>query len=153
MTQRQLAAAFNAAFETVARDDTSTYSRLQEGSPEWMTDAIRAAHLNGELMPHDWVYDACNIAASYLAESNPDTWDDQVSEWADALVDVYNTDRLQWLGSSLHFAYMVDDAVKEFGHGETLLDDIGLGQYHFLHQMIGALVAAIREQADEEEEA
>lgn len=77
---------------------------LKDGSPEWMTDAIReAGHENGRFLPNDVIYS-------------------MVEEAAGSLVDDYEGDTLDgeddydaWYAEVPDAKGWVDEAVKEFG--------------------------------------
>ena len=51
---QKLAEQLSAAFETKKRNDGQEFVSLKDGSPEWMTDVIRATH--GDKLPDDTVY-------------------------------------------------------------------------------------------------
>lgn len=149
--QAEIAKQLAEAFTTDTRNDGATFYKLRDGSPQWMTDAIHAAH--GVILPMDWIYEHCSRMADNLNEYEPEQWDDSVSEWADGLVDVYNADRARWLSLHLDFAGFVDEAVEEFGHSDQgVMGDIGMGQYKLLEQIAYALVSAVREQAEDLED-
>ena len=150
MTLEQIAEQFAAAFETDTRNDGTRFAKLKGGSPEWMTAAVHAAH--GDIMPDDWIYDKSYHVVSAMNEDDPRKWDDLVSEWADGLVDVYNSDRAAWLACHLDFGGMVDEAVEELGHSDQgIYGDIGIGQYRAIEQIAFALISAVREQESDEE--
>ena len=54
--RKETAAAFAGAFVRKERDNGEAFYCLADGSPEWMSDAIRAAHDGGEMLPNDWSY-------------------------------------------------------------------------------------------------
>jgi hypothetical protein len=128
----------------------STFVRLTDDAPEWLTDAVREAH-DGEL-PDDWRYETCELIASMLDERpewlESDDDSDLAHEIADSLTDVYNFDRLTWLAGSLIRPDYVNDAVREYGiptDGFDLVEAIGWGQYSCLRQMAEILITAVRE--------
>jgi hypothetical protein len=119
-----------------------------------MSGAIRDAHDNAGIMPNDWIYDACHSAASSLDDYDPDDWNDSAHEIADGMVDVYNADRAAWLASNIHFGEYVSRAVEEYGRGPDtdIYHDLGMGQYMLASEIVYALIAAIEEQAGEDED-
>ena len=141
---------FAEAFITDKRDDGKKFTKLRDGSPQWMTDAVHAAH--GDIMPDDWIFDQCDSIARSLTEYEPERWEDAAHDIADGLVDVYNNDRARWLAIHLDFGAIVDEAVEELGCEGGIYDRIGIGQYRFLSSMVGALVNAITEEAERREE-
>lgn len=149
--QAEIAKQFSEAFTTDTRNDGATFYKLREGSPQWMTDAIHAAH--GDILPMDWIYEHCNHIANMMTEYEAEQWDDSVLEWCDGLVDVYNADRARWLALHLDFAGFVDEAVEEYGHSDQgVMGDIGMGQHKLLEQIAYALLEAVREQAEDLED-
>lgn len=131
--------------------DKGFYS-LPHSKPEcqWMIDAVREAH--GDIMPNDWVYDACHTIVGHMADTDSADWDDSVSEWADGGVDVYNADRARWLAANLHFGGIVDEAVQSMGHSDQgVYGDIGLGQFAMLESIAAALIKAVLDKAEEDE--
>lgn len=146
--QAELAKQLADAFTTDTRSDGATFCKLREGSPQWMTDAIRAAH--GDILPMDWIYEHCSRMADKMTEYEPEQWDDSVGEWADSLGDVYNYDLARWLSLHLDFPGFVDDAVGEYGHSaDGVMGDVRMGQCHLLEQIACAMLNAVREQAED----
>lgn len=134
------------AFETRTRgdgDDAVKFYTLKDGSPQWMTDVVRAAH--GDFLPDDWRYRAIASAAEALAEGADDV------EWSDEMIDTYGHDLLRWLSSNLNRAYYCDEALEEglVSPFRPLYDRIGAGQYVELREVWGQLVEALREQVEE----
>ena len=150
-TLATLASEFSNAFEQDTHNDGKQFYKLKDGSPRWMIDAIHSAH--ADILPHDWVYEQCSRVADRMAETDPENWDDSVSDWADSLVDVYNADRAAWLASHLSFGGVVDEAVEELGHSDQgIFGDIGTGQHRFNEQIAAALIQAVRDEAEIAEE-
>lgn len=149
--QAEIAKQLADAFIADDREDGTRFYKLRDGSPQWMTDAIHAAH--GDILPLDWIYEQCHCVADKMTEYEPEQWDDSVSEWADSLVDVYNIDRARWLALDLEIANFVDEAVEEFGHSDQgVFGDIGMGQYKLLEQIAYAMLNAVNEQAEAADE-
>jgi len=154
--KQELAKAFYKAFVRSTRDEKNEFGvthfyHLAPNSPQWMEDAIHAAH--GDIFPNDWVYDACHSIVGHMEDIDPSDWEDSVSDWADSNVDVYNVDRARWLASHLDFGGMVDEAVEELGHSDQgIYGDIGIGQYRFLENIAQALIQAVEEHAELEED-
>lgn len=149
---QRVAEELNNAFESDTRDDGSTFYKLKDDRPEWLqgSDVMMAVHSAlDDRLPDDWVYET----AYYLAEQISDCDDadearDKTGEWADSLVDVYNHDRLKWLGMHLNNAFLCDDAAEEFGPAEDTFSHIGRGQYLAIDRIAHALIEQIEEEAD-----
>ena len=98
----------------------------------------------------DWLYEKARQIVDAFGQYDESTLDDNLSEIADGLVDVYNTDRTAWLASSLDFAEYVDSARAEFGDTDNndktvgIFDQIGRGQYMLIEQLAGNLLAKMQ---------
>lgn len=111
-----------AAFTTGKRHGTGEpYTFLRTGSPQWMADAVRAAHVACDgtescRLPCDWVYSVAAAAADYASgfESAENAADDSAA-FADGQVDVYTADALTWLAASAWNRALADEAVAEYG--------------------------------------
>lgn len=152
----ELARVLAESFTTDERNEPNemgekTFTKLVDEAPQWITDAIRDAHEGGEIFPHDWIYAECSAMADHMNETEPDSWDDAVSEWADGRVDVYNNVRARWLASHLAFGAIVDEAVAELGHSDQgVYGDIGIGQYVLLERIAYAMIRGVRGQVESE---
>jgi len=142
---------FSQAFETRTRaDSTETFTCLKDDAPQWMTDAVHAAH--GSMLPDDWAYGACEAIADRLADCEPESWDDEAHEACDAMVDVYNGRLLHWVASHLDRMGYCDEALEEglCDASRGLSGILMAGQYRELEGIWQALASAIEAQADEE---
>lgn len=149
MTKQELAGQLAAAFQTKTRDDRFEFVSLKDGSPGWMTDAVREAH--GTMFPDDFRYAMIEEVAGRLEDC--DDWED-LEEALDGLVDVYTLARLRWLASHLDRVGYCDDAVDELGVDKMdLADRIGLGQAREYSEIAGLLVTFLDAKASEDEPA
>lgn len=143
MTTQQLAAELGAAFEGATRPDGSTYRRLRDGSPEWMTDAIRAAHSNADILPDDWRYAMIEAAADIMAEA------DDLDDAACTLEpDVYTSELAAWLASNTNRQDYCDQSMQEQGQPSSTFELLQRGQllereevYQQLRQALEALAS------------
>lgn len=156
MTTIETAKALSLAFERRTRDNGESFTALRDGSPEWMQEAIFAAHDNGEILPNDWSYRLIERMADHIAESLEYDSDkdlgDIVAEGIDGAIPCYNGERLDWLASHLGRAAMVDEAVEEYGWPSDggIMQAIAYGISRELDMIGAALVAAIEAEADDE---
>jgi hypothetical protein len=151
-TIQEAAAALFAAFVSAKRDNGDTFYKLADGSPEWMTDAVRAAH--GDMMPDDWRYRFIREVASAVSEvADDEDLDDARHEAVDAIVDVYNARLAAWLGSHSARLGYCDEAMEEYGAAIALDGGIAklmqLGQYREIDEVWGQLVAALEGEVSE----
>lgn len=160
-TIQELAGEAARCFEVATRADGSTFTRVKDGSPEWVSELAREAHgRDGDgspaMLPDDWRYKTTAAALEYIAElSEYAQPDEERFGFADQAVDVYTADRLEWLGSNLRRAGYCDDAVDELAGGESpdTIDRIGLGQYAEALEVIELVLEALEAQRDELEAA
>ena len=156
----QTARALADAFEQKARDNGETFYCLKDGRPDWMQDALRAAHDGGEMLPNDWSYRLAHDMAQHIAESlEYDAAQDRadiIAEGADSLVPAYNGPRLAWLASHLSRPAFVEEALQDAGgafpEDGGLMAAIGWGIARELDLIGNALFDAIEGQADSEKE-
>lgn len=139
-TLQQLASQLFDAMETKTRDNGDSFVKLAEGSPEWMTEAVHAAH--GDMLPDDWRYRKIMEAAEALASGDDP---DDGGEWADNAVDVYDADRLRWLASHSSRVDYCDEAAEEYGGEGGMIDRMGWGQYREASEVWALLVEALRD--------
>lgn len=149
-TIQDAAAALFAAFVSAKRDNGDTFYKLADGSPEWMTDAIHAAH--GDMMPDDWRYSFIRSVAAALSE-DADDLDDARHEAVDAIVDVYNARLAAWLGSHGARLNYCDEAFNECGARagtfNVTVAILQMGQYREIDEVWGLLVAALEGEVSE----
>lgn len=143
MTFREAAEAFAGSFEQAERSDGETFIRLRSGSPTWMTDIVRAAH--GEMLPDDWRYACIAAAAEHIAQyDSEDEAQDADGPFADGQVDVYTSDRYDWLSSHGYRSGYCDEAREEYGYSPaeamTIEDQIALGQYYEASEVYGLVL-------------
>jgi hypothetical protein len=141
------------AFVSDTRTNGATFYKLADDAPEWMHDAVHAAHDAVDELPDDEVYAACRSAAEALADS--DNWEDGAHEWADGEVSVYNATRVAWLAEKpLIRGPLVDEAAQEMGFsydGDSagIFALIAYGWYEWARRIYGAIADACEAQADE----
>lgn len=132
--QRKASDAF-ACFETAFRDpqdDESSYVRVHDGSPEWVTDLVRHAH--GDMLPDDYRYQWVMNALECIADC--DDPEDAAHEWADGCTDIYTGQLLAWLSSNLRRVGYCDDAIRDgqWFADQGLVDLVSAGQYNELRE-------------------
>lgn len=132
-------------FQRKTRDDGTTFVTLTDDAPEWLDDAVMAAH-DGE-WPNDWRYETCESIVEMLAGSGADP-SDAAWEIADSLVDVYNHDLYAWATPD-RWCY-VDEAIENLGEVRDLSQALMQGQFYCIERMALALADAIEENAGDE---
>lgn len=138
-------------------DSANAFYTLRDGSPEWMRDAIHAAHdaLDGR-MPDDWTYSACR---GVLSEIDEEDSADDVRERDGEIADRQTNDSTHrlcvWLASHVGNVALCDEALDEglCDGSATITQRIALGQYLAYTRILDTLVRAIEAQADERDAA
>jgi len=132
---------FCEAFETRTRDNGDKFTCLTVESPSWMTDILRECH--GDMFPDDTKYNMIQECADSLREYKS-LGTDNVFEIADGLVDIYNSDRTDWLSSHLSRAYYIDAAQEEglLTEDADTFTRIGVGQFKEYEEILYTLIRA-----------
>jgi len=131
-------------FESASRENGDSFIRTKDGTPEWVTELIHAAHHGfTDFLPDDYRYQWTFEALEFIAES--DDPEDGQSEFADNAVSVYTPARLQWLASNLQRPGYCDEAANEFGYDgkEGIVGLIGIGQYAEASEVYGLALQAL----------
>lgn len=106
MTIQERAKQLSDAFETGKRINGDDFVHLKAGSPQWMTDVVRAVH--GDKLPDDTVYAFIEKCANVIAESEYP---------ADAIYeiepDVYTHDLTAWLHARADHTEYVNEIIAE----------------------------------------
>lgn len=148
---------FAAQFQRKTRDNGEEFICLRDGAPNWIVNAMFAAHDHGDMMPNDWSY---RIAADVVCQLCSDVGNgsdiaDAADYAVDAAVPCYNAERTDWLASHLHRGFYVDEAVSEYGWPKDggIYQAIAYGIAFEARQIADAIIAACMEQAEETETA
>lgn len=143
--------------ESVARDGKPDdfYYRVKKDAPEWIKELCKAAHMSdGSLMlPDDFRYEFVSKALDMIAES--ETEEDAEDRAREFEPDVYNHERLAWLGSHPCRAGFVDEAIEEFGPSKWpgIIEMIGWGQVREFYEVFDSVMSFLRDRAEAENEA
>jgi hypothetical protein len=109
--------------EYSAKDNRKVVLVLED-APSWTTDLCRDAH--GDMMPDDHKYRFIKESLDAIIESI--TGGDEGELFTQVEPDIYAHDLLTWVSSNIMRVTYVDNAVENYGHGESVIDDIGMGQ-------------------------
>lgn len=128
-------------FEGATRPDGSSFRRVKDGAPEWVTELVRSAH--GDFLPEDWRYDKIEDALNYIAGADDP---EDSADFADSAVDVYTSDRISWLASNLRRASYCDEGASNLGGAESdVIAMIGLGQYEEAGEIYGLVLQELEQ--------
>jgi hypothetical protein len=153
MEIHELAAEAYGCFETATRPDGSSFARVRDGSPEWVSELVREAHgrdADGapSFLPDDWRYATIRSALAFIGDDATDP-DEDAHVFADSQADVYTGELIAWMGSNLQRVGYVDQAVAEFGFDEErgVVGAIGMGQYLEAREVYELVRGALEERA------
>jgi len=151
----QVARSFVDAFEVRHRSDNKPYHCLKDNSPQWMVDAIFAAHGRGEMMPNDWSYRLIGNVADNIADALERGEDDEseiIISAAYAVVPDYNYERLDWLASHGNRVDILDEfMLAEYDPKLGIMWAIGEAIGRECEEIAATLLRAFEDQAESEE--
>jgi hypothetical protein len=139
------AAALVAALITDTRSDGSQFLRLADGSPNWMRDAVWAAH--DEELPNDWRYGLALAAAEAWADQPEADPSRLAIEVAESIATAYTSEILNWYAElSGRIAY-ADEARDTYGidSADDIVGALQLGQHLAAERGAMALFEALEE--------
>lgn len=135
------------ALVTGKRDNGEDFYKLRDEAPQWMIDAVHAAH--GDMLPDDWKYKMIADLASSLAELDDDATQDAIERAIYELeAPVYTAQLVDWLGSGGRISYA--DEVLEDGGAKTITDLMQAGYQRELAEVANLLCDALAEAAADE---
>ena len=139
MTIQELAGHYSKMFVRDTRDDGTEYVKTIDERPEELTELIHKAH--GDMLPDDWRYKFIEEALDQIAE----TEEEDDLDCPELESDIYTYNLLQWLASRNDRYNYVDQATEEYGHGNSLINDIMLGQIKEKEEVYFSVLSSLRE--------
>lgn len=159
-TVQKLATELSAALTTQTRNDGDKFVVLKDGSPQWMTEVIHAAH--GDKMPDDVIYSFIGKAADAMAECDEDADEDALREAIDEIEPpVYTHEQMKWFSSNWEYC---DQAIEEglweshtdrgFQQGRKrsygqVTDLVAIGMQLHIREIGNALLSALTERVEQ----
>ena len=145
-TQAQtLADTLAVSFETRERESGGTFHALKDNAPQWIADAVRAAH--GDRLPCDWIYKQCDNVASDIRQAIIHE-DIEPSELADSIeieADIYTANLTAWLANDIRNLDYCNEWNENMGGSvlmENLCSVISGGQWLAKQEIANAMVQA-----------
>lgn len=118
-TIQELAREGSAFLTTSTRPDGSTFYRLADNAPQWVSDLVYSAH--GDMMPDDYRY----RWSAYALEAFS-SYDDPETAIYEIEPEPYNSQLLAWVSSNLIRIAFVDDAMDN--GSSDLISALAAGQ-------------------------
>lgn len=144
-TIQELAREGSAFLTTSTRPDGSTFYRLADNAPQWVSDLVYSAH--GDMMPDDYRYRWSAYALDAFAE-----YDDHQTAIDDIQAEPYNSQLLSWVSSNLYRMAWVDEAISE-GCCETLSEALSWGQAAEMREVYYSVLESLVTELEEMEAA
>ncbi len=109
-------------FQRSTRDDGTAYTALREDRPDWLQEAVYAAH--GSSLPCDWVYETCRAACDAIDDGTLSE-DTGSHEFADGQVDVYTKELAQWYADfcTSDLYAQADSDADDMGHEKQSVNE------------------------------
>ena len=135
--------------DCVDRGMSKTYYTIDDNHVD--RDEIRQnliIPLHDEEWPNDWRYSTIYfLLLDFVECEDRDEVEDRRFEIVDGLVDVYNADRVRWLGENLNRGLVESDHADG---QENIFELIGLAQYEVINEMAYKLLDYIDENKKEQ---
>jgi len=145
-------------FKKVTRDSGESFYTLTDDRPDYLDDAVQAAHSHGKDLPNDWIYGECASACYAIDDEifNVKYPEDAVHEYADSQVDIYTRDVFQWAADMCHsytYAYAEEEA-SDLGVDvkEGTVKVLQMIQYCAIRTIVQTILDAWREAEEEADE-
>lgn len=127
---------------------------LKDDRPEWLKDAIYAAHHDGGDLPNDWIYAECKAACDAIDDELLID-DNSVHEYADSRVDIYTKVLYRWAADmQLTDTWRhAEEEANEIGSDETnITKRMVVIQYCAIEFIARTMLEAVRENADDDDD-
>lgn len=126
--------------------------KLTDDAPEWLRNAILAAHSDGADLPRDWIYEECEAACCRIDDGVDDDGE-WIHKHADSRVDVYTRQLYDWAAVMCHSTVyaLAKDRAEDYG-AEGSLDPervIAFIQYCAIAQIAETIFQAWKGRDDE----
>lgn len=143
-TKAQIAEQFANAFKQGQRADGETYHYFEDDDCPWAD----MADIHGtDIFPNDWRYEKMSHMALEFLDYEPDSWEENISEIVDNVIDVHDYKLLAWLSGYPGALQAADE--QECG---AVLSKVAMAQYEELYAIAYRIMHAICEEADAQEE-
>lgn len=114
--------------------EPSGHIQLKENQKKTYQDFVKELH--DDELPNNWRYTIItDLLQNFVNEYEQDNLEDCLSEIADSLVDVYNTDRAKWLLDDVSRGCIDLKNLNIDEPNMTIFDLIGQAQYEAIYSM------------------
>lgn len=128
-------------------DPDSAYVTLADDRPDWLQDAVRAAHQG--TLPNDWIYAECRAAVEAFDDNGGDIDEDAAHEYVDGRVEVMTKELFQWAADfCLTDTWAsAEEEAADAGLPEMMDSRIAAVQYAAVRHIAETMFEACREHA------
>jgi hypothetical protein len=140
------------SFETRERDNGGTFHALKDNAPQWIADAVRAAH--GDRLPCDWIYKQCDAIASDIRQAilHEDIEPNDLADSIETEADIYTASLTAWLADDIrNLDYCNQWADDMPVRKSDLCAMISGGQWLAKQEIAGAMVQAYQTELEAQE--
>lgn len=145
-TIQDFAATARAYFVEKKRTNGDMFWFVADEAPEWVRDLCYVAHDFGSVMAEDWRYQFIVDALDAFEEC--DDPDDVLPEAPHTV-----SEKTAWLASRNDRYDYVDEAVRELGHGESIIDDIAMGMEAEMREVFDSVRSSLEEMIENDDNA
>jgi hypothetical protein len=152
-TIQELAQNYRDRFMLYVRGEDDVIWTRKDDNDDEALELIAATHDNRNMSPDDYRYEYTVNALDMIIEADEEADEDDLRELEYEIEpDVYYHELNEWLASRTDRYGYVDEAVADFGHGESITDDIAAGQAQEKREVFNTVLEFLAEQADEDED-
>jgi hypothetical protein len=146
---RELATWYRKQMQQGTRNDGAKFWSFKEHSGDdgaRCSSLSQAAHDNCAMLPDDWRY-------QFLWESLGSIEDADDLDEIEVEADIYTAELTDWLGSRNDRSGYCDDAQRDglVSEDSSMFDRMSIGQYLEKREVLDAVLAHLREEAEEQE--
>lgn len=145
MTIQELAKRLSEALTTDKRTSGAEFVHLKDGSPQWMTDVIRAVH--GDKLPDDTVYRFIQESADALAEYDADGTE-PIEAIYEIQPSIYTHELTGWLHERADHVEYLNEALQEYEGTNSAYDLLSIAQKAQIDEVGAALLHELEQLAD-----
>lgn len=140
---KELAGEAYSWFEKRERLNSETFWTVKENRPEWVYQLIYAGHDNGNFFPDDYRYKFIVYALAEIMKAED-------IEEPNLEPNVYTKDLCNWLSSQVYRIGYVDEFASDYGHGESIVNDLMGGQQLEMEEVYREILYFLKEQVGDE---
>jgi len=129
-------------FESAKRKDDTIYYRTKKDI-DWQRDIVYEAHLDGDRLPNDDIYNRIDTFLSIFSGLDEDATEEDFRELIyEAEADCYTSDLTSWLNANNNNVYYLTQALEEF-EAKDGLQALSIAQKQYIEEIGNGLLNGI----------